>query len=82
MRPAEVDLLVGDAAKAGRELGWEPMVDFQQLVEMMVDADLQSLRAGENNILTDTRSGGWANDGQNQIWNGWLARPNRGGLHV
>jgi GDPmannose 4,6-dehydratase len=47
MRPAEVDLLVGDASKAGRVLGWEPMVSFTQLVEMMVDADLQTLRAGE-----------------------------------
>ena len=48
MRPAEVDLLVGDASKAGEVLGWEPRVGFNQLVEMMVDADLQSLRAGES----------------------------------
>lgn len=47
MRPAEVDLLVGDADKAGRQLGWEPMVSFTELVEMMVEADLQTLRAGE-----------------------------------
>ncbi len=40
IRPAEVDLLVGDPAKAGRELGWQPTVDFRGLVEMMVDADL------------------------------------------
>jgi GDPmannose 4,6-dehydratase len=39
-RPAEVDLLVGDAAKARTTLGWEPTVRFQQLVEMMVEADL------------------------------------------
>ena len=39
-RPAEVDLLVGDSAKARRELGWEPKVTFRQLVEMMVDADM------------------------------------------
>jgi GDPmannose 4,6-dehydratase len=43
MRPAEVDLLVGDASKAGRVLGWEPAVNFQELVEMMVDADLELL---------------------------------------
>ncbi|PJF47676.1 MAG: GDP-mannose 4,6-dehydratase [Chloroflexi bacterium] len=42
-RPAEVDLLIGDASKAGRVLGWEPQVSFEQLVHMMVDADLQSL---------------------------------------
>ena len=43
-RPAEVDLLVGDAAKAGAKLGWEPTVDFRSLVRLMVDADLQALQ--------------------------------------
>jgi GDPmannose 4,6-dehydratase len=43
MRPAEVDLLVGDASKAGRVLGWEPNVTFRQLIEMMVEADLGML---------------------------------------
>jgi GDPmannose 4,6-dehydratase len=46
MRPAEVDLLVGDAGLAGRELGWEPQVNFSELVHMMVDADLKMLRDG------------------------------------
>lgn len=46
MRPAEVDLLVGDPSKAGQKLGWEPQVDFRQLVRMMVDADLKLLRDG------------------------------------
>ena len=41
LRPAEVDHLLGDPAKARAELGWEPSVDFKQLVEMMVDADLE-----------------------------------------
>jgi len=40
VRPAEVDLLQGDAAKAKRVLGWQPRVSFRQLVEMMVDADM------------------------------------------
>ena len=40
VRPAEVDLLVGDASKARKELGWQPKVTFQELVKMMVDADL------------------------------------------
>jgi GDPmannose 4,6-dehydratase len=44
MRPAEVDLLVGDPSKAKRELGWEPEVGFEALVTMMVDADLERLR--------------------------------------
>ena len=40
IRPAEVDLLIGDPAKARRVLGWELKVDFKQLIEMMVDADM------------------------------------------
>jgi GDPmannose 4,6-dehydratase len=44
-RPAEVDLLIGDASKAGAKLGWEPNVDFKALVEMMVEADLAALHA-------------------------------------
>ncbi len=47
-RPAEVDLLVGDPTKAGRKLGWEPTVDFRQLVRMMVDADLTMLQGGQH----------------------------------
>jgi len=39
-RPAEVDFLIGDYAKAKEKLGWEPRVSFRELVEMMVDADL------------------------------------------
>jgi GDPmannose 4,6-dehydratase len=42
-RPAEVDLLVGDAAKAHSQLGWEPEVSFEDLVVMMVDADMDLL---------------------------------------
>ena len=43
-RPAEVDLLVGDAKKARSELGWQPEIGFAELVEMMVEADLNQLR--------------------------------------
>jgi GDPmannose 4,6-dehydratase len=43
-RPAEVDLLVGDSSKARSTLGWKPKVNFSQLVEMMVDADLALLK--------------------------------------
>jgi GDPmannose 4,6-dehydratase len=43
VRPAEVDLLIGDPSKAERELGWKPKVLFKGLVEMMVDADLARL---------------------------------------
>lgn len=46
-RPAEVDLLVGDASKAGRVLGWEPTMTFKELIRTMVDADLALLKSGE-----------------------------------
>jgi GDPmannose 4,6-dehydratase len=43
-RPAEVDLLIGDYAKAKAKLGWEPTVRFKQLVQIMVDADLEAIK--------------------------------------
>jgi GDPmannose 4,6-dehydratase len=43
-RPAEVDLLMGDARKARRQLGWEPKTQFADLVKLMVDADIQLLK--------------------------------------
>ena len=43
MRPAEVDLLIGDASKAKAVLGWQPRTSFEDLVTMMVDADLDLL---------------------------------------
>lgn len=47
MRPAEVDLLVGDPSKAGLDLGWEPSVGLAGLVKMMVDADIKLLQNGQ-----------------------------------
>ena len=46
MRPAEVDLLIADPSKAREKLGWELSVDFEQLVKLMVDADLALLGEG------------------------------------
>ena len=43
-RPAEVDLLIGDASKAKTKLGWQPTYTFESLVKEMVDSDLESLR--------------------------------------
>jgi len=43
-RPAEVDLLIGDPRKAHAKLGWEPSVTFEELIAMMVDADMAALR--------------------------------------
>jgi GDPmannose 4,6-dehydratase len=45
IRPAEVDLLIGDPAKARATLGWTPEVDFAGLIQMMVDADMERLGA-------------------------------------
>jgi GDPmannose 4,6-dehydratase len=45
-RPVEVDLLVGDASKAGRVLGWEPSMTFTELIQMMVEADLEAIKNG------------------------------------
>jgi GDPmannose 4,6-dehydratase len=47
-RPAEVDLLVGDASKAHRVLGWSPSINLRQLVERMVDADMAALQQTED----------------------------------
>ncbi|MCW6038284.1 GDP-mannose 4,6-dehydratase [Spirulina subsalsa FACHB-351] len=43
LRPAEVDLLIGDATKAREKLGWKPSVTFEELVKLMVDSDLAAL---------------------------------------
>lgn len=50
IRPAEVDFLCGDATKAREKLGWEPEVSFEELVKMMVEADLEGLQKAENGI--------------------------------
>src|SRR6185295_19970209 len=44
VRPAEVDLLIGDPAKAKKKLGWEPKTKFEELVKLMVDADVRLLK--------------------------------------
>lgn len=48
LRPAEVDLLVGDPTRAKNELDWAPTVDFDGLIRLMVDADMQRLQNNEN----------------------------------
>ena len=52
-RPAEVDLLIGDPAKARKKLGWTPKVTFAELAKLMVDADMKTLQdqlAGKVNV--------------------------------
>jgi GDPmannose 4,6-dehydratase len=50
VRPAEVDLLIGDPSKAKKILGWEPSVTFEELIEMMVKADYDALKNGDNRL--------------------------------
>jgi GDPmannose 4,6-dehydratase len=59
LRPTEVDLLKGDAGKAHRKLGWRPSTNFEQLVELMIDSDLELLK---RNLRTPAED-----------QNGWLA---------
>ncbi|MGL6280965.1 MAG: GDP-mannose 4,6-dehydratase, partial [Microcoleaceae cyanobacterium] len=42
LRPAEVDILIGDSTKARTQLGWQPSVTFEELVKLMVDHDIQA----------------------------------------
>ena len=51
MRPAEVDLLVGDPSKAREKLGWRPEVSFEELIGMMVEADLKKLSDNPNLVI-------------------------------
>jgi GDPmannose 4,6-dehydratase len=50
LRPAEVDLLIGDPAKAQQKLGWQPSVTFPELVSLMVEADLQAVGCTSPNV--------------------------------
>jgi GDPmannose 4,6-dehydratase len=51
MRPAEVDLLIGDPSKAHAKLGWEPQVSFEELITMMVEADIDRLKNNPHDIV-------------------------------
>jgi GDPmannose 4,6-dehydratase len=54
LRPTEVDLLMGDASKARRELGWQPEVTFSGLVRLMVDADVSLVSQEQRGVFGDT----------------------------
>jgi len=51
MRPAEVDLLVGDPGKAREKMGWEATTSFEELIQIMVDAELEMIDSGRENVL-------------------------------
>jgi GDPmannose 4,6-dehydratase len=53
LRPAEVDLLIGDASKAERVLGWKPKTQFKELVRLMVDADIAQLSSTKDKQVYD-----------------------------
>lgn len=52
MRPAEVDMLVGNPAKAKRQLDWETLTSFEQLVQLMVDAEVETIKKSQNIFQT------------------------------
>jgi GDPmannose 4,6-dehydratase len=58
LRPAEVDLLIGDSSKAKNELGWTPKVTFKELVRLMVDADISTVTQKDHEVFGDTDSAG------------------------
>ncbi|MDV2476486.1 GDP-mannose 4,6-dehydratase [Rhodococcus zopfii] len=60
VRPAEVDALVGDAAKARSHLGWHPRVQTPELVKLMVDADISALEAGGRHWIDRPALPGWS----------------------
>ncbi|MCS6834624.1 MAG: GDP-mannose 4,6-dehydratase [Anaerolineae bacterium] len=51
MRPAEVDLLIGDPSHAKAKLGWQPRISFEQLIQMMVEADLERLKNDPESVV-------------------------------
>jgi len=61
LRPAEVDVLQGDATKAREKLGWKPKVGFKELIQMMVDADLELVKTELHGSPTSRRKGFSAN---------------------
>jgi GDPmannose 4,6-dehydratase len=60
-RPTEVDLLIGDATKARKKLGWKPTLDLQQMIEEMIAADLEEARKDQH-----LQSGGFKTNGVNK----------------
>ena len=60
-RPTEVDLLIGDASKARKKLGWKPTLDLQQMIEEMIAADLEEARKDQH-----LQSGGFKTNGVNE----------------
>jgi GDPmannose 4,6-dehydratase len=71
LRPTEVDFLCADSSKAREELGWEPKVTFEELVHIMVDADLDALSfapIGDGRRILQTRFGDW------HQWEGSVAK--------
>ncbi len=61
-RPTEVEVLLADASKARKKLGWEPRITFKELVRIMVDADMEAMGLkpiGKGKAILKEKSGGW-----------------------
>lgn len=56
LRPAEVDLLIGDYSKAKKQLGWEPKTKFKELVKIMVDSDIEALAKKQSGVVEVRRT--------------------------
>ena len=72
VRPAEVDLLLGDCSKAKEKLGWELEVSFKQLIEMMVDSDLEKAKT----IVESAADGAFKSNDDNAVFVFLTAPPN------
>ena len=62
LRPSEVDYLLGDSSRARKELGWEPKINFRELIRIMVDADLEAIGLtpkGEGRRILEEKFGAW-----------------------
>jgi GDPmannose 4,6-dehydratase len=74
IRPAEVEFLCGNATKAREKLGWEPEVGFEELIQMMVEADLEAVKKAENGhaFAASLRNGNGNGNGSLKAENGYL----------
>ena len=71
LRPAEVDVLVGDASKANSRFGWKPEVRLPELVKIMVEADTHALELASPNVIDRPDLPGWSREGRGSLQSQW-----------
>ena len=54
-RPTDIEDLVGDSSKARKQLGWSPKLDFKELVKMMIEYDINSVKNGISTLNTEVK---------------------------